>query len=184
MTLSEEEEEMYRTQKIIRQYIYCRIKRKVTEKVEKEVECLLDLNDEILHTYKLVFTQIIQTILSADPAYWSGVSDEALQEEGLNWGRFASLYVVAGEHAIDCEQKGDIKMVEKIINWLQISTVKKVFWIRNSGGGWAGFLKLFDKTQLLKLFEKTQQQQQRKRRRAFTYFVVISTFVTSLLLFM
>ena len=192
MTLSEEEEEMYRTQKIIRQYIYCRIKRNVTEKVEKEVQCLLDLSDDILHTYKLVFTQIIQTILSADPAYWSGASDKFLQEETLNWGRFASLYVLAGELAIDYEQKGDIKMVESIIYWLQIATVKKVFWITNIGGGWAGFLKLLDKTQLLKLFETTGQQQQqrkqRKQRRAFTYFVFISvtavvTFSSLLLLY-
>ena len=171
MTFSVEEEEvMYRTEKIIRQYIYCRIKRKVTEKVEKEVECLLDLNDEILHTYKLVFTQIIQ-ILSIDPAYWSRVSDKVLQEETLNWGRFASLYVLAGELAIEYEQKNDTKMIENIITWLQIATVKKMFWITNSGGGWDGFLKLFDKTQ------------QQRERRTFTYFVYISVFVTLLLLY-
>ena len=162
MTFSEE---LKRTEKIMQQYIYCKIKRKFTEKVEKEVVCLLDLSDEFLQAYKLTFAHIVKNRCT-DPAFYYAISDETLQEESLNWGRFASLYALAGELAIKYEQENDTKMIENIITWLQIATVKNLLWIINSGGGWDGFLELFDKTQ-------------QRKRRAFTYFVYISVFLTS-----
>ena len=103
MTFSEE---LKRTEKIMQQYIYCKIKRKFTEKVEKEVVCLLDLSDEFLQAYKLTFAHIVKNRCT-DPTFYSGISDETLQEESLNWGRFASLYALAGDLAIKYEQEND-----------------------------------------------------------------------------
>ena len=162
MTFSEE---IQRTETIIRQFIYCKIKRKFNEKVKKEVECLLELGDELLQAYPIHFTHAVK-LSSTDHAFYYETSDETLQEKNLNWGRFASLFTLGGEIAIKYDRENNTDMIENIITWLHIVTVRKLLWIIDYGGGWAGFLERFDKSQ-------------KRKQRAIHYFVCISSLLCS-----
>ena len=164
MTFSQE---IQRTEIIIRQFIYCKIKRKFSgEKVKKEVECLLELSDEFLQKYPLHFAHAVK-MSSTDPRYYYATSDEMLhQQERLNWGRFASLFTLGGEIAKKYDQENNTEMIEKIITWLHIATVRKLLWIIDYGGGWNGFLERFDKSQ-------------QRKQRTMNYVVCISALVTS-----
>ena len=90
------------------------------------------------------------------------ISDVILQpQEMLNWGRIATLFTLGGEIAIR-----EPDMIENIITWLHIATVRKLLWIIDYGGGWAGFLERYDKSQ-------------QRKQRTMNYFVCISALLSS-----